>query len=131
MKQQALFTSKSNQLPADFTRTHCESGGKICPYYRPQELPAFMGGVPNRGTCEHPAIRTQTDLGWKADRSGVEYYLMVQVKTGKTRRRKVHQEERPDYIPNLTGCPMRHLKRVNDRTGKQKKDTSLEHTITT
>ena len=107
MKQQTLFASKSNQLPADFTRTHCEAGGKICPYYRPQDLPPFMGGVPNRGICENPAIRNQTDLEWKADRSGVEYYIGVELKNGKTRRRKARQEERPDYIPNMPGCPGR------------------------
>jgi len=110
MKQQALFASKSNQLPADFTRTHCEADGKMCPYYRPQELPAFIGGTPNMGMCEHPAIRDKTDLEWAMDRFGVEYFLMVQLKNGKTRRRKARQEERPDYIPNMPGCPGRRVK---------------------
>ncbi|MFO7861008.1 MAG: hypothetical protein R6U41_07275 [Desulfosalsimonas sp.] len=107
MKQQALFKKQSSKLPDDFTRTHCEANGKLCPYYRPQEMPKWAGGIPNQATCNHPAIREQTDLEWKMDCFGVEYFITVQLKNGKTRRRKASQTERPDYIPNMAGCPGR------------------------
>ena len=110
MKQQTLFSEPhpKQKVPADFTRAHCEAGGKICPYYRPQEFPEFITGeyVPNRGLCHHPAIPAATNYEWEAtDKTGMQYYETITLKSGKTRRRKLEMEQRPDYIPNLRGCP--------------------------
>jgi hypothetical protein len=93
-------------LPADFTEKNCHTDAGICRFYIPKQTP---WDDPNCGICQNPAILRNTDLDFQKDKYGIVFYETVTTRTGKTRKKKIESQDRPDWIPNLKRCPGQSL----------------------